>query len=62
MFVLRREVPAGETRDLNRYIKVVYNDLRGAARQRPLPSARAEARRLDAERAAGHGTCPALSR
>ncbi len=31
VFVLRREVPAGETRDLNRHIKRVYNDLRGAA-------------------------------
>ena len=51
VFVLRREVPAGETRDLNRHIKEVYNNLRGAACQRPLPSARAEACRLDAERA-----------
>ena len=41
VFVLRREVPAGETRDLNRHIKEVYNDLRGAACQQPLPSARA---------------------
>ena len=31
VFVLRREVPAGETRDLDRHIKRVYNDFRGAA-------------------------------
>ena len=43
VFVLRREVPAGETRDLDRHIKEVYNNLRGAACQQPLPSARAEA-------------------
>ena len=30
VFVLRREVPAGETRDLNRHKKRVYNNLRGA--------------------------------
>ena len=51
VFVLRREVPAGETRDLNRHIKRVYNNLRGAASPQPLPSARAEACSLDAERA-----------
>jgi hypothetical protein len=51
VFVLRREVPAGETRDLNRHIKEVYNNLRGAAFPQPLPRARAEACRLDAERA-----------